>query len=219
MLLWEALTKLRAPENETAARPEDLLCPQRLPYDKRCATITKSGKRCRGRIRNGSEHCALHDPAVVEARSHRRVTSKTIARRRLSHLPDGYLRKLSNRAAVGEAMDRLYRELRLGIVSPEMGTVMFTILTRLMDSGLVDSGAVAIASRRRGRADRLRPKLAELLTRGERMAWKRAVVSAPVSVVAAHEPRNKPGVPVRLEDASPVELPDTARVRALQAAS
>lgn len=219
MLLWEALTRLRTTGSDVAPKPEELLCPRRLPYDKRCSTITKSGKRCRGRIRGGSEHCALHDPAVIEARSHRRITTKTIARRRLSHLPDGYLRKLSNRAAIGEAMDRLYRELRLGIVSPEMGSVMFSILTRLMDSGLVDSGAVAIASRRRSRADRLRPKLAEILTRSERMAWKRAVASAPMSVVAAHEPRNNKVVPVRLEDASRIDLSDKARVRALQVAS
>jgi hypothetical protein len=219
MLLWEALTKLRPPASENAASPAELLCPQRLPYDKRCSTNTKSGRRCRGRIRAGSEHCALHDPAVVEARSRRRVTTKTIARRRLSHLPDGYLRKLSNRAAVGEAMDRLYRELRLGIVSPEMGMVMFTILTRLMDSGLVDSGAVFIAARRKGRADRLRPKLTAILTRSERMAWKRAVASAPLNVVAAHEPRGKPRVPVRMEDAPRIEPSDAARLRDLQAAS
>ena len=219
MLLWEALTRLRAAGSDVAPKPEGLLCPQRLPYDKRCSTITKSGKRCRGRIRGGSEHCALHDPAVVEARLHRRVSTKTIARRRLSHLPDGYLRKLSNRPTIGEAMDRLYRELRLGMVSPEMGSVLFSILTRLMDSGLVDSGAVASASRRRSRADRLRPKLIEILTRGERMAWKRAVASAPMSVVAAHEPRNTKALAVRLEDAPRIELSDTPVVRSLQVAS
>lgn len=219
MLLWEALTRLRSAGSDVAPKPEELLCPRRLPYDKRCARITKSGKRCRGRIRGGSEYCALHDPAVVEARSLRRVSTQSIARRRLSHLPDGYLRKLSNRPAIGEAMDRLYRELRLGIVSPEMGTILFSILTRLMDSGLVDSGAVASASRRRSRADRLRPKLTEILTRGERMAWKRAVASAPMGVVAAHEPRNTKGVAIRLGDAPRIEHSDTAVVRALQAAS
>lgn len=219
MLLWEALTRPRTVQGAVTAPLDDTLCPQRLPYDKRCATITKSGKRCRGRIRTGSEHCALHDPAVVEARSMRRVSTKSIARRRLSHLPDGYLRKLSNRAAIGEAMDRLYRELRLGIVSPEMGTVMFSILTRLMDSGLVESGAVAGAAKRRGRADRLRPKLSDFLTRGERIAWKRAVAAAPMSVVSSHEPKVAKPVPVRLEPAAHQGLSDTAQLRALQAAS
>jgi len=219
MLLWEALTRLRTVEPADSSRAEEVLCPQRLPYDRRCATVTKSGRRCRGRIRNGSEHCALHDPAVVHARMLRRSSPKTIARRRLSHLPDGYLRKLSNRAAVGAAMDRLYRELRLGLVSPEMGSVLFSILTRLLDSGMVDSGSVAIAARRRSRADRLRPKLAELLTRSERMAWKRAVAAAPLSVVAAHEPRSRNGDAVRIDDLQRPELSDTARLRALQAAS
>lgn len=219
MLLWEALTRPRPETTPGVVRLDEPLCPQRLPYDRRCATVTKSGKRCRGRIRTGSEHCALHDPAMTQARLLRRSSPKLVARRRLSHLPDGYLRKLSNRAAVGNAMDRLYRELRLGIVSPEMGTVLFSILTRLLDSGLVDSGAVALTARRRGRADRLRPKLADLLTRAEKLAWKRAVAAAPQSVLAAHESKSPLGEAVRIGEVIRPDLSDTARLRALSAAS
>jgi hypothetical protein len=91
------------------------------------------------------------------------------------HLPDGYLRKLSNAAAIGHAMDRLYREVRLGIITTEMGRVLFNILTRLMDSDLIKSGPCP----QRTRAARIRPRLADLLTREERAAWRNAVDNAP----------------------------------------
>jgi hypothetical protein len=82
-------------------------------------------------------------------------------------------------------MDRLYRELRLGIVTNEMGLVLFNILTRLLDSGLVDSGKLTATAGNRSKATRLRPKLNEWLTRSERAAWRRAVANAPASVLQA----------------------------------
>ena len=187
MLFWEALTLPRERNGGTPTLEAEVLCPQRLPFDKRCSVITKSGKRCRGRIRTGTEYCPLHDPAIAAERRRRPTPQGVRAHRRLSHLPDGYLRKLSNRAAVGNAMDRLYRELRLGIVTTEMGGVLFNILTRLLDSGLVDAGKVAASAGKRSKAARLRPKLSEWLTRSERAAWQRAVANAPASVVAVHE--------------------------------
>ena len=187
MLFWEALTLPRERNGGTATANVPILCPQRLPFDKRCSVVTKSGKRCRGRIRTGTEYCPLHDPAIIARRRRRPTPQGVRAHRRLSHLPDGYLRKLSNRAAVGHAMDRLYREVRLGIVTAEMGGVLFNILTRLLDAGLVDSGKAATTAGNRSKAARLRPKLSELLTRSERAAWQRAVANAPASVLAAHD--------------------------------
>lgn len=187
MLFWEALTLPRERNGGPPTTQPAALCPQRLPFDKRCAVVTKSGKRCKGRIRPGTDYCPLHDPALAEQRRLRPTSRGVHAHRRLSHLPDGYLRKLTNRAAVGNAMDRLYRELRLGIVTNEMGSVLFGILTRLLDSGLVDSGKLTAAAGNRSKATRLRPKLSELLTRSERAAWRRAVVSAPASVLQAHD--------------------------------
>jgi hypothetical protein len=220
MLLWEALTLPHNGTTVTAPATHDApLVPRRLPYDKRCATVTKSGKRCRGKIRNGGEHCPLHDPAVVERRRMRSAGRNNTAQRRLMHLPDGYLRKLSNRAAVGNAMDRLYRELRLGIVSTEMGEVLFAILTRILDSGLV-RGKNASSPSGRSRADRLRPKLAEMLTRRERTAWHRAVATAPLSVVRAHDfgRPHPPSEPTRIDE---VQRPGATEAPpiALQAAS
>ena len=190
MLFWEALTLPRERNGGPATAQPDVLCPQRLPFDKRCAVVTKSGKRCKGRIRPRTNHCQLHDPALAAQRRLRPAPKGVRAHRRLSHLPDGYLRKLTNRASVGNAMDRLYRELRLGIVTDEMGSVLFGILTRLLDSGLVDSGKLIATAGDRSKASRLRPKLRELLTRSERAAWQRAVANAPASVLQAHDPQH-----------------------------
>ncbi|MCH7885720.1 MAG: hypothetical protein IIC01_10775 [Planctomycetes bacterium] len=179
MLLWEFLT---APiENETEKSDQkSAIAPRRrrLPYETRCSAITKAGRRCRGRIHKGSELCIFHDPVVAAKRQQRLAAKRRPGNRRLTHLPDGYLRKLSNRRSVGNAMDRLYREVRLGIITPEMGNVMFGILTRIIDSNLI-SDAPAPGSVDRSKAGRIRPKLSALLTRAERMQWRRAVANAP----------------------------------------
>ncbi len=200
MLLWEMLTKVVVRDENAVASPGSVMpVAVRLPYDTRCCVITKSGKRCRGRIRKGTEFCPLHDPSLIERREQQSAVARAKRRNRLSHLPDGYLRKLTSRTAVGNAMDRLYRELRLGIITPEMAGVLFEILTRLMDSGLLDGGRVVNAGKSRCKADRLRPRMKEFLTRAERASWQKAVAVAPPSVVAQHSGRSPaPERPVKL---------------------
>ena len=175
MLLWESLSVPTEPAsigkiNGSTPTVRTL----RLPYDKRCTALTKSGTRCRGRIRPGREFCLFHDPEMTAERRRRMAAKAAQSRRRLTHLPDGYLRKLTSVAAVGQAMDRLYREVRLGVITPEMGKVLFGILTRLLDNGLVATGPCP----ERSRAARIRPKLRDLLTRAERVEWAQAVANA-----------------------------------------
>lgn len=178
-LLWETLAAGSASEKrqrevsygQTAKRP-------RLPFDKRCAGITRAGKRCKGRIKTGSEYCSFHDPAMTSEDRRRNAAMGGRSRTNLAHVPGGYLRKLNSLRAVGDAMDRLYREVRLGIVTAEMGTVLFQILTRILDAGLYEQNTKGAPSRR-AKAIKIRPKLAELLTLEERRAWRQAVVSAP----------------------------------------
>lgn len=178
MLFWEALNASNSHHRLESRHERTLtLRAQRLPYDRRCTALTKSGSRCRGRVREGAEFCPFHDPALTAERRRRIASKGGRNHHRLSHIPDGYLRKLKSRAAVGEAMDRLYREVRLGIVSAEMGAVLFNILTRLLDSGLVESGPCP----QRTRAARIKPKLSALLTREERAAWQKAVSNDTVS--------------------------------------
>lgn len=179
-LLWEALRTVPEvrPGSPSNNGTEGLRI-QRLRFDKRCTAVTKSGRRCRGRIRGDSDFCPFHDPAVPRERRREIAAKGGKSRHRLARLPDGYLRKLTSRRAVGEAMDRLYREVRLGILTPEMGAVLFGILTRILDSDLLASGPPKRPSSR-SKAEKIRPKLRQLLTRADRAAWQAAVANAPV---------------------------------------
>ncbi len=208
MLLWEALQS-KAPRTTT---PQPTGTPvkasTRLPYDRQCAAMKKSGQRCRGKTLRGSEYCMFHDPATAAKRRQSMNSPKAIQRRRLSQIPGGYLRKLSNRTAVGHAMDRLYREVRTGLVTPEMGQVLFSILTRLADRELANGSK----PNGRARAEVLRPKIKEALTRAERAAWRRAVANAPADLLERQK-----ALPTRVERVERVEtsraLPETASPR------
>ena len=178
-LLWETLavgSSSEKPRKEMSGGAVNR--PPRLPFDKRCAGLTREGKRCRGRIKGRSEFCSFHDPAMTPERRKRNAAMGGRSRTNLAHLPGGYLRKLNSLRAVGDAMDRLYREVRLGIVTTEMGAVLFGILTRVLDAGLYVKKSKGPPSRR-AKAVKLRPILAELLTLEERKAWRKAVASAP----------------------------------------
>lgn len=180
MLLWEAvLTTFGVGKNGAKNEDPSGVPRPRLPFDCRCSAFTKDGKRCKGKMRQGTEYCLFHDPVMIERRKARMTGAAPRRRNRLMYLPDGYLRKLTNVRAIGGAMDRLYRELRLGIVTPEMGTVLFGILTRLLDSGFDAQGNRLPAATLRTKAGRMRPKLSDLLTRSEKIAWRRAVAGAP----------------------------------------
>ena len=185
MLFWEALNALRRRGLNAPREVPHTLQSRRLPFDKRCAGVTKAGKRCRGRIREGSDFCFFHDPAIPPQQRWHNCSKGGRNRRHLSHLPDGYLRKLKDRASVGEAMDRLYREVRLGIVTPEMGAVLLDVLTRMLDSGLADRTRKGTRPTRRSKVDRIRPLLSELLTPSEHEAWRQAAANAPASFFRA----------------------------------
>jgi len=85
-------------------------------------------------------------------------------------LPEGYPRRLSSPTAIGKAMDRLYREIRSGMVSPDMGRILFNILTRILDTRLNGPNADVKDPKRRSKVDRMRPKLEELLVQVEQTA-------------------------------------------------
>jgi len=190
-LLWEALrSRLDVPNAEPMTPSGSTLRTPRLPCDKQCAAATRSGKRCRGRVREGSEFCPFHDPSLSEERRRHIAAMGGRSHHRLSHLPDGYLRKLTNRRAVAEAMDRLYREVRNGVISPEMGTVLFNVLTRMLDKGLCDAKPNGGGASRRSKIDRIRPELGDLLTRADTSAWREAVAASRENPpAAATEPR------------------------------
>ncbi|GEM_PF-1144377 len=206
MLLWEALKARAKAEGREASTGETVAeVVGRLPFDRRCAALTKNGKRCRGKIREGREWCVFHDPEVAAKRKPAPTPENVRRHRRLAHLPDGYLRKLTNHRAVGNALDRIYREIRLGIVTPEMGRVLFGILTRLMDTGLLEDAA-RIKVVQRTKAGRMRPKVEELLTRTERGAWRDAITNVPANVLEG-KPHSPPLTPSTDPLPAPIKMP------------
>ena len=191
-LLWETLAaEVGVPSDSAAAATGNgnrTSGTRRLPYEKQCAAFTKSGRRCRGKIVNGSEFCPFHNPQLSAERRRRNAAKGGRSHHRLSHLPDGYLCKLTSRRAVGEAMDRLYREVRLGVITAEMGRVLFGILTRILDSELYTRVSDTRRKSRSAKVDGVRVKLGDLLTRAEQRAWRRAVASAPAEFLHAEPP-------------------------------
>jgi len=215
MLLWESLTgearrKKEAEKKQQAPNPvKRALRSPRNPYDKRCAALNKAGHRCKGRIREGSDYCTFHDPELSAEKKSSIAAKGGKSRRSLAHLPSGYLRNLTSRTAVGNAMDQLYREVRLGLLTPDMGRVLLDILTRILDSGLcqedqVDDGR----ARRQSKADKIRPKLTEELTRQELISWRKAAENAPPDfVVGKPDPKLQKGAPAPKKPKKPKKKP------------
>jgi hypothetical protein len=183
MLLWEAL---RSMGKQSAPTGQGLVQSfPRMPFQKQCAAVTRSGRRCKGRARPGQDHCAFHDPSLTPEQRREIAAKGGKTHRRLGHLPDGYLRKLQTPAAVGEAMDRLYREVRMGIIEPAMGRTLLDILTRLYDR--LTAGKKTEGRRTRPtKADRVRPRLSDLLTQAELAAWKKVGLK-PEAAQSAHD--------------------------------
>ena len=199
-LLWESLQA--QPGDEKESKPTVIhaaLRSHRLPYDTRCIAITKAGRRCKGHAHKESEFCPFHDPAVSSATRRRNASKGGRSHHKLARLPDGYLRKLTSPTAVGDAMDRLYRETRLGIITPEMARVLFSILMRILEAGFFVGDVAKHQPARQTKAHRIAPKMEDLLTRAERRAWAQAVAKAPTHLgseqaarPATSEARRKP---------------------------
>ena len=146
-LLWECLLKSNAPavvahssangkghvnangtNGHAASRPV-----VRLPGDLRCLARRKDGQRCRGRIREGSDYCVFHDPAVSAEERRANAAKGGRSDKRRARLPRGYPARLDNLHTVQKAMDRLYREIRAGVVDLETGRALFEILRPLVE--------------------------------------------------------------------------------------
>jgi hypothetical protein len=194
-LLWESL-QIEAPQTQEG-KPvvvHAALRSHRLPYNTRCVAVAKSGRRCKARVRKGSDFCAFHDPSISKEVRRKNAAKGGRSHNRIASLPDGYLRKLANRASIGDALDRLYRETRHGIITVEMARVLFDILTRILDSGLLEERTTA-NKRRVSKADRIRPKMESLLTAAERRRWRQALANAPADFLdrqAESSPRVRP---------------------------
>jgi hypothetical protein len=188
MLLWEQMRELKRVSKQQPEKKFDdatkvpVIAPKppRSQFDKRCAAKTKYGRQCRARIVEGSDFCSFHNPNMTKDQRRRNAAKGGRSNRNLSHVLDGYLRPLNNEEAVGQAMDRLYREVRLGKVTPDMGRVLLVILVRLLREGFAKPKDPK-RDFKKTKAYRFGRKLDALLTEKEKNAWQRAVNKAPAS--------------------------------------
>jgi hypothetical protein len=104
----------------------------RAPGDCRCVARRKDGQRCRGRIREGSDYCLFHDPAITPEQR-RAMSVRGAENRRRLQLPKGYPRRLDSAQAVERAMHRLYAEIRTGHVDLQTGRTLLDILQHLVE--------------------------------------------------------------------------------------
>lgn len=170
MLLWESL---HIPGRD-GKRP-------RIPGDKRCVALTKSGRRCRGRAQGEGGVCVFHDPALeVQAKLQAARVRRPTNKKTRYHL-DGVPSRLTTQRGVTQALDRLYNDTRLGLISPEAGKVLFDILERLLATHVPAQRRAHSASRGRSRLLQLRRKLAR--TYISEVASTRRTLSIPESKV------------------------------------
>ena len=133
MLLWEAVggKRFRSQSSTPTIQPISTRVRSMQAGD-RCTAHTRVGRQCRCRRARGSEFCAFHDPEI-SARIRAKAKAKREARKRqLASLPDAYLKTLTSPDGVGTALEHLFREVRLGVISPRTAQVMLAIVDRLL---------------------------------------------------------------------------------------
>ena len=133
MLLWEAVGGKKPPHQgkQTITQPATAWLRSIQPPD-RCGAMTRVGRHCRCRRAPGSEFCAFHDPVLAAQIREKAQAKREERRRQMGALPEGYLKTLTNVDGIASALDRLYREVRLGVISPRTASVMLAIVDRLL---------------------------------------------------------------------------------------
>lgn len=192
-LLWEAVSTKKTAGASAPAVVQPISTRLRsLQRHDRCAGRTRAGRQCRCRKAKTSEFCNFHDPEIA-ARIRERARAKREERKRqLAALPEGYDKSLNGPDGIAHALDTLYREVRLGIVSPRTASVMLSIIDRL----LVYDKLVATHGPRRAakklRAQEIRQQLVAVLEEMKLPAPSRPVNAVVTNVSPATSPVTSP---------------------------
>jgi hypothetical protein len=182
MLLWEAVGGKKVPKSGGPTKVQPISTRLRsIQAPERCEAITRAGRRCRCRRATESQFCNFHDPAIA-ARIRASAAHKRAERQAaLAGLPAAYMKSLSTVDGITGALDGLFREVRLGVVSPRTAGIMLSIIDRLMIyDKLVSEGARRRVDKRL-RAHEVRRQLAAVIEEMKLPAPQRQ----PVKQVAA----------------------------------
>jgi hypothetical protein len=166
MLLWEAVSGKKTQSSQANKAPKPIITTRRLRSvqpDDRCTATTRIGRRCRCRRARDSQFCNFHDPEIsARIRAKARATREE-RKQQLANLPEGYLKSLNSSDGIASALDNLYREVRLGVISPRTATVMLAIIDRLLvyEKLVADNGKRRV--NRKQRAQEIRQQLAAVM--------------------------------------------------------
>ncbi|HRX86142.1 MAG TPA: hypothetical protein P5572_14065 [Phycisphaerae bacterium] len=197
MLLWEAVGGKKVPKQGVPTKVQPISTRLRgMQANDRCEAMTRSGRRCRCRKATESKFCNFHDPEI-SARIRERARQKRAERQAaLAGLPTEYMKSLGSVDGIIGALDGLFREVRLGVVSPRTAGIMLSIIDRLMIyDKLVSEGAKRRVSKRL-RAHEVRSQLAAVieemkLPAPQRQVKQVAATASPAPVqrrIAQHTP-------------------------------
>lgn len=133
MLLWEAVGKKKIANKPAAGTVKAITTRHRhIQADDRCMANTRIGRRCRCRRASGSEFCNFHDPAIAAQIRERAKAKRETKRRQLAGLPEEYMRTLTSPDGIAHALEHLFREVRLGVVSTRTAQILLGILDRML---------------------------------------------------------------------------------------
>lgn len=164
MLLWEAVGGKKVPKQGVPTKVQPISTRVRgMQAPDRCEAVTRAGRRCRCRKAAESKFCNFHDPEIA-ARIRECARQKRAERQAaLAGLPTEYMKSLGSVDGIIGALDGLFREVRLGVVSPRTAGIMLSIIDRLMIyDKLVSEGAKRRVSKRL-RAHEVRAQLAAVI--------------------------------------------------------
>jgi hypothetical protein len=132
-LLWEAFGKKRPDKPAVPSTVPAITTRLRsIQEESRCKARTRVGRPCRCRRAPGSEFCNFHDPVISARIREQARLQREEKKRMLAALPDGYSKPLYAVDGIPAALDTLYREVRLGVVSPRTAGLMLAIVDRLL---------------------------------------------------------------------------------------
>jgi hypothetical protein len=132
-LLWESFGKKR-PDKAPAAAAIPVISTRlrSIKDDTKCSARTRVGRPCRCRKAKDSQFCNFHDPQIAARIREQSQAKRAEKKRMLASLPDGYSKPLYSVDGIPNALDTLYREVRLGVVSPRTAGLMLAIVDRLL---------------------------------------------------------------------------------------
>ncbi|GJM25656.1 MAG: hypothetical protein DHS20C16_20710 [Phycisphaerae bacterium] len=186
MLLWEAVSGNDVTKPPAQSKVKAISTrPRSLRVSDRCGAQTRVGRRCRCRKANGSDFCNFHDPEI-SARIRAASAAKRDARKQqLAALPEGYLKTLANTDGIVNALETVYREVRLGVISTRTASVLLAIVDRMIAYDKLISTVGRRRTTKLQRAKELRMLVSDLMEDMEARGPAKQVASNSKSVPAA----------------------------------